>query len=57
MQIEALEHFLGAGGHALVLGGGLFGRGDRDELDLFELVLADHAARVAPGRPRLGAKA
>src|SRR6202008_720457 len=31
-------------------------RGDRDQLHLVELVLAKHAARVPPGRPRLGAK-
>ena len=36
---------------------GCLGRGDRDQLDLVELVLADHAARVAPGRAGLGAEA
>ncbi len=35
----------------------LRGRRDRDELDLVKLVLADHAARVAPGGAGLGAKA
>ena len=34
-----------------------FRRGDRDQLDLVELVLAEHAARVAAGRARLGAEA
>ncbi len=34
-----------------------FRRRDRDELDLGELMLADHAARVAPGRAGLGAEA
>ena len=36
---------------------GLLGRGDRDQLDLVELVLADHAARVLAGGARLGAEA
>ena len=56
-QAEALQHFLGARRHALVLGVGLLGRGDADQLDLGELVLADHAARVLAGRARLGAEA
>ena len=34
-----------------------FGRGDRDQLHLGELVLADHAARVLAGGARLGAEA
>ena len=33
------------------------GRGDADQLDLVELVLADHAARVLAGGARLGAEA
>ena len=56
-QTEALQHFLGAGGHALVLVDCAFLIGDRDHLDLVELVLAQHAARVAPGRAGLGAEA
>ena len=43
--------------HALVLVGGRLGRGDRDELAFRELVLADHAARVAPGGAGFGAEA
>ena len=57
MQAETLQHVFRAGGHALVLVARLFGRRDRDQLDLPELVLADHAARVAPRRSRLGAEA
>ena len=34
----------------------LLRRRDRDQFDLGELVLADHAARVAPGGPGLGAE-
>ena len=48
-QVEPLQDVLGAGEHALVLVGGGLGRGDRDELAFHELVLAQHAARVAPG--------
>src|SRR5690348_14734350 len=43
---EPLQHLLGACGHALMLGLGVLGMRDRDELDLLELVLADHAARI-----------
>ena len=57
MQIEFLQHFLGAGQHALVLFFGFFRRGDRDQFDLGELVLADHAARVFAGGARFGAEA
>ena len=56
-QVESFQHGLGAGDHALVLVRRLLGRGDRDQLDLGELVLADHAAGVAAGRARLGAEA
>ena len=58
-KAEALQHFLGAGRHALVLGEALLGRGDGDQLDLGELVLADHAARVLarPRRPPSGSTA
>ena len=56
MQAEAFQHLFGAGGHALVLGHGLLGRGDRDHLHLDELMLADHAPGVAPRSPRLGAE-
>ena len=36
---------------------GTIGMGDRDELAFLELMLADHAARVAPGGARLRAEA
>src|ERR1700734_2732389 len=49
VQTEAFEYFLGALRHPLVLFPRLLGRCDRNELDLLELVLADYAARVAPG--------
>ena len=38
-------------------GGRLLGRGEREDLDLVELVGAQHAAGVAPGRARLAAVA
>ena len=57
MQVEPTQHLLGAGKHALVLVLALLGRGDGDELDLGELVLADHPARVLAGGARLGAEA
>ena len=56
-QVEALQHFLGAAEHALVLVGRLLRRRDRDELAFRELVLAQHAARVLAGRAGLGAEA
>ncbi len=56
MQIELPQHLLGAGQHPLMLVPALVGRGDRDQFDLGELVLADHAAGIAPGRPGFGAK-
>ncbi len=56
VQIEPAQDFLGAGEHALVLVPALLGRGDGDELDLVELVLADHAARILARGARLGAK-
>src|SRR5262249_45260903 len=34
VQLEAAQHFFGAGEHALVLVRALLGRGDRDQLDL-----------------------
>ncbi len=57
VQIELLQHVLGAFQHALMLGLRLFRRRDRNQLDLGELMLADHAARVLAGRARLGAEA
>jgi hypothetical protein len=40
-----------------VLGVGVFGAGELDQLDLLELVLADDAARVFAGGAGLGAEA
>src|SRR5215472_3175604 len=56
-ETETLQNLFGAGGHALVLLAGAVGMRDRDQLDLVELVLADHAARVLAGGARLGAEA
>ena len=57
VQPEPPQDFLGGGQHALVLVLGLLRRGDGDELDLGELVLADHAAGVFAGGARFGAEA
>src|SRR5262249_44373702 len=54
VQIEPAQNFLGAGEHALVLVPALFGRGDGDEFDLVELMLADHAASILTLGARLG---
>ena len=54
---ERCQDGLGAGGHPLVLGLGLVGRDDRDQLDLVELVLADEAARVRARRAGFRAEA
>src|SRR6185369_8189552 len=45
MQIEPAQHFLGACQHPLVLVLAGLRRRDRHQLDLGELVLADHASR------------
>ncbi len=56
-QVEAFKHLFRAARHALVfIERGRF-VGDRDQLDLVELVLAQHAARVLAGRAGLGAEA
>ena len=57
VQVEPPQDFLGAGEHALVLVAALLRRGDGDELDLGELVLADHAAGVLAGGARFGTEA
>jgi hypothetical protein len=44
-------------GHAVELGVGVIGMGDRHHLDLLELVLAQHARGVAARRAGLGAEA
>src|SRR5262245_48531634 len=45
-QAEPLQHLLGALRHALMLDVRAFIPGDRNELHLVELVLAQHSARV-----------
>ena len=57
MEVEPPQHFLGAGEHPLMLVAGRLWRGDRDQFDLVELVLADHAARILARRRRLRAEA
>src|SRR5665213_218927 len=57
MQIETLQHFLRAIGHALMLGDGLLRRGDRDQFHLRELMHPDHAPRVLSRRARFQAEA
>src|SRR5260370_4938673 len=52
-KAEPLQHFFGAAGHALMLGLRILGPRDRHQLDLVELMHADHAASVLTGRPRL----
>src|SRR5690606_1063697 len=52
-QLQPAQDLLGARGHALVLGLGLLGPHDADQLDLGELVLADHALGVLTGGARL----
>ncbi len=54
---KSCSTFFGAAGHALVLLERFFRRGDGDELDLVELMLPDHAARVAPRGAGLRAEA
>jgi hypothetical protein len=56
MQIEPTQHLLGTGQHALELVLAGLRRRDRHQFHLRELMLADHAARVAAGGARLGAK-
>src|SRR3546814_2880611 len=56
-EAELGEQGFGARRHPLVLGFGLVGGGDRDHLDLVELVLADEAARIAARGARFRAEA
>ena len=56
-ELEALEHRLGVRGHPLVLGVGLLGPGEADQLDLVELVHPDEPAGVLAVRARLAAEA
>ena len=57
MQIEFFENVLGAGQHALVFVLRFLRSRDRDQFDLGELMLADHATRVAPCCARFRAEA
>ena len=56
-NIQPFQDVLGAAGHAFVLSQRILGPGQRDHLDLLELVLAQHAAGVLAGRAGLGAEA
>ena len=56
-EAEDFEDALGVAGEALVLGVRVFGRGELDQLDLLELVLADHAADVLAVAAGFGAEA
>src|SRR3546814_19495308 len=56
-EAELGEQGFGARRHPLVLGFGLVGGGDRDHLDLVELVLAAEAARIAARGARSRAEA
>ena len=56
-QLERLEDGFGGERHVLVLGGGVVGAADRDQLDFLELMLADIPARVLARRSRLGTEA
>ena len=53
---KLLQHRLGRAGHPLVLVRAVVRVRDADHFDLAKLVLAQHAARVAPGRPGLAAE-
>jgi hypothetical protein len=56
-QLQRLQHGLGVAHHLFQCGVAVLGVGYLHHLDLVELVLADHAARVAPGAAGLGAEA
>ncbi len=56
-QLETGDQRLGSAGHLHEQGGCLLGRSDGEDLDLVELVGAQHATRVTPGRARLAAVA
>ncbi len=56
-QPQRLKNLFGVAGQPLVLGVGLLGARELDQLDLLKLVLANDAARVLARRARLGAKA
>jgi hypothetical protein len=57
VQTKALHDRFGAAEHALMLVDRFLGGSDRHHLNLVELVLAQHAARIAPGRTRFRAEA
>ena len=56
-QAEGFEDGLGVAGELFVVGVGVFGAGELDQLDLLELVLADHAADVFAVAAGFGAEA
>ena len=55
-QVKPVEDGFGCLRHAFMLVSGLVRRGDRDELDLVKLMLADQAARVLACSARFGAE-
>ncbi len=56
-EAEGFEYGFGVGGEEFVLGVGVFGGAELDELDLLELMLADHAAGVFAVGAGFGAEA
>src|SRR5690606_12657629 len=57
VETKLLQNGLSSREHALVFVLGFFCRGDRNKLNLVELVLTQHTARVAASRPGLGTEA
>src|SRR5262245_51499782 len=57
VEAKSAQHLLGIGAQPLELTVRFFGRAKLYQLDLIELVLADHAARIAPVAASLGAEA
>ena len=55
-QLQTLQNSLGTFGHAVKLGAGVIGMGDRDHLHLFKLMLAQHPGGVAPRAARFRTK-
>ena len=56
-QAEALQGLFRTAGHPVEFGFGIIRRHNRHQLDLVELMLAQHAARVAAGRTGFGPEA
>ncbi len=56
-QAQLFQHHFRTAGHAGVLGVAVFRAADRHQLDLLELVLADHAAHVTAAAASFGTEA